>query len=480
MRILWLVKGLGPGGAERLLVAAAGAHRRDEFEIEVVYLLPWKDHLVAELEQLGVRTTCLGVRNERDLRWAGRLRRHLRHTARRRRSTRTRRTPPRSVASWRGRCRRRSDPRWSRPSTIPGRPTSCRRVSRTRPRSGSTTRCSPSPTKPGHRCAGRNATGPKSSCTASTSTPSPRSGRERDAVRAELGAEPGTVLVGTVANYHPKKDWPNVLRAARRLADRDPACGSARSARGRSKPRSRRSATSCGLGGIVTLTGYRPDATRLMAGCDVFVLGSKWEGLPVALMEASALGLPIVATRVGGIPSAFRDGEDALLVAPGAPDELADAIEKLIRDDDLRDAPRRGRAPPVARLRRHPGSGAGRGRSYREVVRAMSDDLEFRAATDADLPAIIELLHASMGRADDTRFDALFRWKHVENAFGPSPMWVACAGDRIVGLRTFMRWEFERGGRTLSAACARSTPRRIPTSRATASSAGSRSTRCRR
>ena len=78
MRILWLVKGLGPGGAERLLVAAAGAHRRDEFDIEVVYLLPWKDHLVAELEQLGVPTTCLDVRDERESVGRGRLRAHLR------------------------------------------------------------------------------------------------------------------------------------------------------------------------------------------------------------------------------------------------------------------------------------------------------------------------------------------------------------------------------------------------------------------
>jgi GNAT superfamily N-acetyltransferase len=76
----------------------------------------------------------------------------------------------------------------------------------------------------------------------------------------------------------------------------------------------------------------------------------------------------------------------------------------------------------------------------------LSDDLELRAATDDDLPAIIDLLRDSMGRADDSRFGALFRWKHIENAFGRSPMWVACAGERLVGLRTFMRWEFEREG----------------------------------
>jgi hypothetical protein len=74
------------------------------------------------------------------------------------------------------------------------------------------------------------------------------------------------------------------------------------------------------------------------------------------------------------------------------------------------------------------------------------NDLVVRRATDADLPALLALLRASMGRADDPRFDALFRWKHLDNAFGPSPMWVVCAGDEIVGLRVFMRWEFVRAG----------------------------------
>jgi predicted N-acetyltransferase YhbS len=70
-------------------------------------------------------------------------------------------------------------------------------------------------------------------------------------------------------------------------------------------------------------------------------------------------------------------------------------------------------------------------------------DLVIRRADDADLPAILELLKLSMGRADDERFDALFRWKHLHNAFGRSPMWVACDGPAVVGFRVFMRWEFD-------------------------------------
>jgi GNAT superfamily N-acetyltransferase len=75
-------------------------------------------------------------------------------------------------------------------------------------------------------------------------------------------------------------------------------------------------------------------------------------------------------------------------------------------------------------------------------------ELSVRDARDEDLPAVLALLRQSMGRDDDERFDELFRWKHLENPFGRSPMWVACDGDRIVALRALMRWEFERAGET--------------------------------
>ncbi len=72
-RVLSLIKGLGPGGAERLLVEQAAGGDRERFQHEVAYVLDWKRHLVPELEALGVRTHCLGVNDERDPRWATRL-----------------------------------------------------------------------------------------------------------------------------------------------------------------------------------------------------------------------------------------------------------------------------------------------------------------------------------------------------------------------------------------------------------------------
>ena len=76
----------------------------------------------------------------------------------------------------------------------------------------------------------------------------------------------------------------------------------------------------------------------------------------------------------------------------------------------------------------------------------MSDDgLVLRRATPADRAEIIRLLAASLGREDDPRYETLYAWKHEENAFGASPAWVACDGDRIAGFRALMRWEFTRG-----------------------------------
>ena len=71
-RVLWVIKGLGPGGAERLLCAAARAHDQQHFHIECAYVLPWKDHLAEELERAGVKTHCLS-RKRTDYRWPLRL-----------------------------------------------------------------------------------------------------------------------------------------------------------------------------------------------------------------------------------------------------------------------------------------------------------------------------------------------------------------------------------------------------------------------
>ena len=78
-------------------------------------------------------------------------------------------------------------------------------------------------------------------------------------------------------------------------------------------------------------------------------------------------------------------------------------------------------------------------------------ELSVRRGVGSDLSSIIELLATSMHRNPTEPFEALFRWKHLENPFGESPSWVACDGERIVGFRTFLRWEFLRNGTVVRA-----------------------------
>lgn len=75
-----------------------------------------------------------------------------------------------------------------------------------------------------------------------------------------------------------------------------------------------------------------------------------------------------------------------------------------------------------------------------------AEALTIRQAHDDDLPQILRLLSVSLGWRSDERDADFFRWKHTGNAFGPSLSWVAADGDRIVGLRAWMRWRFTRGG----------------------------------
>ncbi len=75
---------------------------------------------------------------------------------------------------------------------------------------------------------------------------------------------------------------------------------------------------------------------NLLRQSDVFVLPSYFEALPVALLEAMARGVPVIATRVGGIPDVIEDGVNGLLVDPGQPEPLARAIVTMLTDDALR------------------------------------------------------------------------------------------------------------------------------------------------
>jgi glycosyltransferase involved in cell wall biosynthesis/GNAT superfamily N-acetyltransferase len=462
IRVLWVIKGLGPGGAERLLCAAARAHDRNRFHLECAFVLPYKDQLADELERAQVKTHCMG-RTRTDRYWPRRLTRLVRdggwdvvHVH----------SPlPGAVA----RLATRTIPRAKRPclvTTEHNRWATHRAPTRWLNRLTSrwddvsfavTDEVRESMSGPVRRRAETLQHGIDVEETAKQSA-------HRDDVRAELGIAVDEVLVGTVANFRPQKDYPNLLQAARLLADRDVSVRFVAVGQGPQEAEIRKLQHQLGLDGRMILTGFRDDAVRVMAACDIFTLASKWEGLPVALMEALALGLPVVATAVGGVAEQLVDGESALLVPPGDPTALADAIGRVVSDHDVRCSlacASTGRASDfdvrnaVTRIESVYAEFAPEplAEQTKPVVlptrQCIPKGLSIREATPADRSEIIELCRVSLGWGDDPRFEQLFSWKHDENAFGPSYMWVAMNGSKIVGLRAFMRWEFVRGGEVL-------------------------------
>jgi glycosyltransferase involved in cell wall biosynthesis len=91
-----------------------------------------------------------------------------------------------------------------------------------------------------------------------------------------------------------------------------------------------------GLTDRVELLGDRSDVPNLLARSDIFVLATHSEGMPLALLEAMAEGLPVVASAVGGMPEIIQDGKNGLLVPAGNPVALARALHRLMMDADLR------------------------------------------------------------------------------------------------------------------------------------------------
>jgi glycosyltransferase involved in cell wall biosynthesis len=156
------------------------------------------------------------------------------------------------------------------------------------------------------------------------------------ALRRELIVRPEEVLVVAVANMRSEKDYPGLLRAVRMLLDDGHRVRLAAAGDGPLIGQITALRDELGLAGKVHLLGYRGDVLALLRECDIFVMASRWEGYPIALMEAMASGCAVVATAVGGVRDAIRPGVDGLLVESGHPRALADAIAALITDPERR------------------------------------------------------------------------------------------------------------------------------------------------
>lgn len=160
--------------------------------------------------------------------------------------------------------------------------------------------------------------------------------RGRDAVRAEFGAGRDDIVVLGLGALVPRKGFDVLLRALAELARRGVRPRAWIAGDGAEREPLERAARTAGLASDVRFLGRRADVGDLLAGCDVFCLPSRAEGLGVAALEAMAAGRAVVATRVGGLGDAVVDGRTGLLVAPDDAAALALALERLVLDGALR------------------------------------------------------------------------------------------------------------------------------------------------
>ncbi len=160
--------------------------------------------------------------------------------------------------------------------------------------------------------------------------------------RGALGAANGEAVIGSVGCLAPRKDYGTLLEALARLAARGRGFHAALVGDGPERASLEARASALGLGGRVTFRGERSDVERLLSGMDVFVLSSREEGIPNALLEAMAAGRAAVATAVGGTPEVLEDGATGWLVPPRDPEALALALEQALERPE--EAARRGAA----------------------------------------------------------------------------------------------------------------------------------------
>lgn len=335
-KVLHVVNGLNAGGAEMLLLLAVRHRDRHAFEYKVAYLLPGATALVEDFAAEGIEAVCLHRDRPWGLGWMGRLRRQLRRQAvdvvhahsplvasgvRLVVATLPRAERPRMVVTlhnmWHShhpvvraldRCTSAADDQRLAVSdavrgSLPGR-------------------------------SGRRAV----TVIHGVDQDHVADAADRDGARRELGTGADEVLIGTVGNLRSNKGYPDLIEAARLVIAAHPRARFVAIGQGPRQAELEALRDAAGLGERFRFLGHRADAPRLVSAFDVFVLASHVEGIPVALMEALVLGVPVVVTDVGGTRELVTDGREGLVVPPGRPEVLATAIGALVDDPERRAA----------------------------------------------------------------------------------------------------------------------------------------------
>jgi glycosyltransferase involved in cell wall biosynthesis len=215
--------------------------------------------------------------------------------------------------------------------------------------------------------------------------------RAAGGLRDELGIPADAPLLGFVGRLSPEKGPTVFVRAALLLHSRVPEVHFVMVGDGPLEPELRALAERFGLAGRLHFAGLRRDMAAVYSELDVVVSSSNSEAMPLALMEAMACGLPIVATRVGGVPDLVEHGETGWLVGPGEFDDIAGRCAALADDAALRRRMgERARQRVVERF------------DLGECVRRMDQLITRLAGSRAEGPRRVTALAAPARRGDQT------------------------------------------------------------------------------
>lgn len=162
--------------------------------------------------------------------------------------------------------------------------------------------------------------------------PEPKEPRLKELIRSELALPLDAPLILCVARLHEVKGHRRLIEALPGVLEKHPDARLLIAGEGPLRPAIEARIEELGIGRSVQLLGNRQDVDRLLCAADVFCLPSDWEGLPLAVAEAMAAGLPVVATAVGGVPEIVEEGVTGWLVPPADPGLLASRLCGLLAE----------------------------------------------------------------------------------------------------------------------------------------------------
>ena len=338
LKVLWLIKGLGGGGAEKLLESSLPYLNRQAFQYQVAYFLTRKNALVPQFERAGVPVHCLNINKPYDLSAFWKLIRLLQkedidilhiHSP-----------YPAILGRLAGRLTRVKAIIYTEHALVESyRPVTLLGNVLTYPLNDAMIAISDAVSHTMTRWKTARSQKLRTINDAIDFDAINALEVEPGAVKQELGINAHHLVVGTVANIRPQKGHQYLVQAARLVLEQYPdvtfvMVGGEKFEGGIRELEEL--AQRLGIRERIIFTRFRSDVLRIMAGFDIFTLPSLYEGFGIVLLEAMSLGKPVIGTRVGGIPEVIEDGVNGYLVEPRNPQQMAEKIMYLLKNEALR------------------------------------------------------------------------------------------------------------------------------------------------